>query len=119
MRTLGTSFLEAGKCMIMTATTVGQDVMQNITGEQDTSMSPIVTSLSKTGNGFIYIGILCLAILAVISLLIASGKIMIGSNVTKVDGKNSLIWTIIAAVAGFSAISLIGYAAIMSSSFFG
>lgn len=115
---LNTSFLEASKSLIMVATNVGSDVMQKITGAQDPNMGTLSDTVEKTGNGFIYIAITIIAVLAVLALIIAAGKVMVGSAVQKSEGKNSLFWVIIAAVIAFGAIGIITLAAAMSGTFF-
>lgn len=115
---LNSSFFRAGKSLIMCATNVGSDVMTKITGAQDPNMGTISDTVEKTGNGFIYIGMTIIAIVAVIALLVAGGKIMIGGSIQKSEGKNSLFWVIIAAVIAFGSIGIITLAAAMSGTFF-
>lgn len=126
MNVLDTAILGAKTTLIMVAngtgtgsgSSVGTDVMTKITGAQDPNMGTISTSIENTGNGLIYIGMTLVAVIAVLALLLASGKIMLGGAVQKSEGKNSLFWVILAAVVAFGAIGIIALAATMSGTFF-
>lgn len=130
MNVLDTAILGAKTMLIMVAngtgtgtgsgsgSSVGTDVMTKITGAQDPNMGTISTSIENTGNGLIYIGMTLVAVIGVLALLLAAGKIMLGGAVQKSEGKNSLFWVILAAVVAFGAIGIIALAATMSGTFF-
>lgn len=126
MNVLDTVIFKARTTLIMVAngtgtgsgSSVGTDVMTRITGAQDPNMGTISTSIENTGNGLIYISMTIIAVLAVLALLLASGKIMLGGSVLKAEGKSSLVWVILAAVVAFGAIGIIAMTATMSGTFF-
>lgn len=80
-----------------------------ITGDMSgTGFDSTTTAIENAGNSAIYIVMMIVGFTAVIGLLIAVLKIMVGGSMTKNEAKGSLFWICLAGIIGFGAIGIVG-----------
>lgn len=92
------------------AIATGFSVKGNITGDMaaDGAFSTTQEAIKGAGNSVIYILMMIVGFTAVIGLLIAVMKIMVGGASTKNEAKGSLFWILIAGIIGFGAMGIVG-----------
>ncbi len=91
----------------------------SITGEMSgDGFSSTTEALENAGNSAVYIGMMIVGFIAVIGLLIAVLKIMVGGSMQKNEAKGSLFWICVAGIVGFGAIGIVGLLQTVGQSLF-